>query len=266
MSKSLKVLLVLLCFVFVGIFVISGYQLLSTLGEYKAAQNTYKDVSNQFVSTAPKATPAPVQTGEPGAEKPEVETSPITVDFAALIAKNTDVRGWIYCEGTVLNYPIVQAQDNDYYLERLIDGTWNPSGTLFMDFRNAPNFTSFNTFIYGHNMNDGSMLHMIRKYVDQKYYDEHPVMYLNTTEKNYKLELFSGYITAADSDAYTLDFASEQEFLAYIDKIQRRSNFDSKVEVTASDRIVTFSTCSYEYETARYVLHGKLVELEQPVS
>ena len=261
MSKSLKVLLVLLCFVFVGIFVISGYQLISTLGEYKAAQDTYENVSNQFVSAAPTATPAPVETGSGEVTEPEVELSPINVDFAALLAQNTDVRGWIYCEGTMLNYPIAQGKDNDYYLERLIDGTWNPSGTLFMDFRNAPDFTSFNTLIYGHNMNDGSMLHMIRKYVDQAYYDAHPVFYLNTTEKNYKVELFSGYITDAESDAYTMGFPDEQSYLNFIDKLLRRSNFDSPVEPTAADRIVTFSTCSYEYDNARYVLHGRLVPI-----
>jgi len=269
MSKSLKVLLTLLCFVFVGIFIISGYQLVSTLGEYKAAQNKYEEVSKQFVNTAPKPTPAPVETGEAEVEEPEVETSPIEVDFAALLSQNTDVRGWLYCEGTVLNYPLVQGQDNDFYLDHLVDKSWNPSGTLFMDYHNAPDFSSHNTIIYGHNMNDGSMLHMARKYVDQAYYDEHPVMYLNTTEKNYKIELFSGYVTESESDAYTISFPDEQSYLAYIDKILRRSNFDSPVEPTATDRIVTFSTCTYEYENARYVLHGRLVPLgvqEEPVS
>jgi len=258
LDKRIKVLLTLLCFVFVGIFIISGWQLLSVLGEYKAAKDTYNKVSEQYVST--KAPEKEQQVDEEAEE--EVEKSPITVDFDAMLVQNQDTRGWLYCPETVLNYPVAQAEDNFYYLDRLIDGTWNPSGTLFIDCLNEPDFSSKNTLIYGHNMNDGSMLHCIREYWQQEYYDSHPIMYLNTPAQNYKVEIFSGYITDAESDSYTIGFADDTAYMNFLNKLCSQSNFKSSVELSAADRIITLSTCTYEYDDARYVLHGKLVPIE----
>ena len=69
--------------------------------------------------------------------KPVSETAPITVDFERLQEENKDIIAWLYCPDTEINYPVVQSKDNEYYLRRLLDGTWNIAGTLFIDYRNA---------------------------------------------------------------------------------------------------------------------------------
>ena len=97
-------------------------------------------------------------------------------------------------------------------------------------------------------------------YAEQEYYEAHPVMYLVTEEKDYRLELFAGYTAAVDSDAYTLRFASGGDFAAWLVRIKERSDFSSEVRVGGDDHIVTLSTCAYSFENARYVVHGKLTE------
>ena len=93
------------------------------------------------------------------------------------------------------------------------------------------------------------------------YYQEHPVLYLNTPTQNYRVELFAGYLTDADSSTYTVSFPDTSSFLLYCQEMKAQSNFKSDVEIQAGDRIVTLSTCAYDWYDARYVVQGKLVPL-----
>jgi len=123
---------------------------------------------------------------------------------------------------------------------------------------NAPGFTDKNTMIYGHNMKDGSMFHILTKYREQAYYEDHPVMLLLTPEGNYTLELFAGYTAGAGDTAWKLDFADDEEFMDWIGNARGKSTFQSNVELTARDRVVTLSTSAYDFKDARYVVVGKL--------
>ena len=269
MKKSVKIILIALCYIFLCVFMFSGYKIFTIMREYKEAETMYSDLSNQFVST--QATPAPTKkpdtsadpqtTEQPVEPTPDPNVSPISVDFDKLLETNGDVKGWLLNPDTIINYPFVQGADNDYYLYRFLDGSSNSSGTLFVDYRCAGDFSSNHTIIYGHNMKDGSMLSTITNYWKQDYYEEHPYMFINTPTQNYRLELFSGYVTPADSDAYTVFFKDSAAYAKFLETLDSRSNFNSDVELTENDRIVTLSTCTYEYEAARYVLHGKLVPI-----
>ena len=251
----------------------SGYKIYSIVSGYKEAGNKYTDITNQYVTTTtptpkpsekpkdPSATEDPEATEEPEGPKYDPNVSPLSVDFDSMLTQNDDVRGWLYNPDTIVNYPVVQSKDNDYYLYRLIDGSSNSSGSLFVDYRCAADFSSNHTLIYGHNMKDGSMLSTITNYWKQDYYEEHPFMYLNTPEQNYRIDLFSAYVTPADSDAYDIYFDVGADYMAFLEKLMSRSNFDSTVELTENDKIVTLSTCTYEYDNARYVVHGKLVPI-----
>lgn len=270
MKKTTKILLIVLCVICLLVAGFSAYKLISILGEYKAAVDSYDQMSESFVTTdedipeenKPVETEAPVENTEAAEASAAPETSPITVDFESLLAKNEDVVGWIFCENTVINYPITQGEDNDEYLHHLLDGTYNSSGTLFVDCECAPEFAGANTIVYGHNMKNGSMFYSLLNYREQSYYDAHPVLYLNTPTQNYKIEVFSGYICNYDSDTYTLSFPSEEDYVNFVNKMKSQSDFNCDVEVTGNDRIITLSTCTYEYDNARYVVQGKLVPLD----
>lgn len=253
MKKNTKIILTVLIIILAVVFAVSAYKLISTLHEYKVADNMYSNLNNRFVS-------GKTADAEDDADK---EHSPISVDFDELLAQSPDVVGWIYSADTPINYPVVQGEDNDFYLHRFMDGTWNPSGTIFLDIACEGDFTSRNTIIYGHHMNDGSMFASLSEYrkQGQDYYDQHSVMYLNTPTQNYKIEVFAGILTDAESDVYAISFSSEESFTDYIQRMKAQSVFESPVEVQPEDNIVTLSTCAYDFENARFVILGRLVPI-----
>lgn len=195
------------------------------------------------------------------AEQIPPEAAPIEVDFDALLEKNADIIGWLYSEDTPINLPVAQSSDNEYYLRRLIDETWNSAGTLFVDYRNGRDFSDNNTIIYGHNMKNKEMFGTLPNYKDQSYFEEHPIMWLLTPDGDYKIELIAGCVTSAASDVYSID-SSEEDVLAMVQRSIENSTFTTDAEIHPGDRFLTLSTCSYEYDNARYVLIGRMTALK----
>lgn len=225
-----------------------------------------RGLAEQAVATRPAA-PVPTEAGEgptdssaPPEETVPRETAPIEVDFSLLTQTNGEVIGWLYCPDTPINLPLVQGKDNDYYLNRLVDGSWNAAGTLFADCRNSPDFSDANTVIYGHNMKNREMFGSLYRYGEQEYYEAHPVMWLLTPAGDYKLELVAGLVTPSTSEVYAMDTTGE-ETLEMVRGAVGRSTFASPVTPEAGDRFVTLSTCSYEYDEARYVVIARLTAL-----
>ena len=261
MKKSVRIILICLCVVFLGVFAFSAYKIVSTLQGYKVAAETYTNIAAEHVTIVSSPTPMPVVEGEEG-DGIDPEVSPIgSVDFDGLRAKSPDYAAWIYSPDTVINYPVVYTDNNFYYLDHIPVEQYNSAGTLFIDCRNAADFSDQNTMIYGHNMNDGSMFASIREYAKQEYYDAHPVIYLSTPDFNYRLDLIAGFLTEPTSFAYAIDYEEPEQFMAYIETIQEMSTFKSDVEVTEEDKVVTLSTCTYEIDDGRYVVVGKLTQI-----
>ena len=266
MKKGILIVLIVLL---LGVFVFSGWQVVSTLLEYREGEQAYEEL-DQFVSVPettvpPKPAPKPTETTEAVTEEtipPQEEIAWPEVDFDALLEINDDVVGWIYIPDTKVSYPIVQGKNNDQYLYRLINGKYNSSGSIFLEAGIASDFTEQNSPIYGHNMKNGSMFAGITGYKGQKFYDAHPIALLLTPEKNYVVRIFSGYVTDAWGDSWDSGL-SEETFQKWLDKRIRKSYFTSEVIPTIEDRILTFSTCSYETTEGRFVVHGVLEEYEK---
>ncbi len=244
-------ILILLC---LGIALFSGKKLYEAYTVYEAGAETYENLSDRYVSAVPDETE-----GTEASEPTELqETAPVSVDFEALKGENPDVVGWLCCEDTPINYPILQAQDNDYYLQRLMNGTSNANGSIFMDYRNSSDFSDWNSILYGHNMQNGAMFGTIQRYKQQHYYEKHPVLYLLTPEQDYKVILFSGYTTWSTASA-TYGFPEElEERNVLVENALERSTFKAGAEILDTDRLLTLSTCAYEFDDARYVLVGVL--------
>ena len=228
----------------IGIILVSGYKIGKTMWEYQVAKSAYTNISEKTAKVDPKQF-----TG--------------VVDWKALKKVNPDVQGWLYQKGTVINYPVVQGTDNDTYLHTRFDKQWSGGGTLFVDCRLEKDFKGFNSIIYGHHMKDGSMFRSIRGYTKEDgYYDKHKTLELATPHGNYHLVVFSAFITkATDEDTYKMTY-DEAEKQAYIDQAWERSELPitkNSVDVTKNDRLVTLSTCAYDYEEARYIVMCKMV-------
>ena len=251
MKKFICILLIL------ALLAVLGYCLWQIVGitdEYQAGEQAYEELEQYIVM--PETVPVETTDTE---ETVEAETAPVQiqwpeVDFEALAQVNRDIVGWIYVPGTVINYPVVQGADNEYYLKHLFNGKTNSSGCIYLDCGAEGDFTSMNSVLHGHHMKNGSMFAGICKYKDQSYFDEHPTAILLTPDGNYQVEFFSGYVCEVTADAWDYDFDE-----AWLDKRIRSSCFDAEVTPTMDDRILTLSTCSYEFKDARFVLHGILV-------
>ena len=246
--------LLLLC---VFVFVFSGGQIWKIFREYQAGQAEY-DSLEQYVSfekvQAPSLPVAPTEQVEEQTEAPDISAWP-QVDFQQLSQINSDCVGWIYVEGTNINYPIVQGQDNAYYLKRLFDGTYNSAGCIFMDYRCAGDFSDLHTIIYGHHMKNGSMFAGLVAYKDQAFYEEHPVALLVTPTVYYKIQFFSGYVSDNKSNAWDLKLDDTHNG-TWFQAVQEKSCFTPLQTPEEDSTIITLSTCTYEFEDAKFVLHG----------
>jgi len=251
-----------------AILLYGGVNLISYILETQQSATLNHDLAQLAVAVR-KTSPEPTETNpstEPPAEtEPEEiyldEEAPITVDFDVLLEHSADIVGWLYCEDTPINLPVVQGQDNEYYLNRMYDGTGNGSGTLFIDYRSPRDFTGSNTVIYGHNMKNRSMFGTLANYKRQEYYEEHPVLWLLTPERNYKVKLLAGIVTPDDADVYAYDL-TDLEAYYMVRKAISDSTFESSAIPQKSDRYLTLSTCSYEFSNARYVVIGRLLPLK----
>ena len=188
------------------------------------------------------------------------------VDFDALLKENPDTVGWIFCPDTHINYPVVQGRTNDDYLHTMFNGEYNSAGTLFLDKGNERDFTDANSIIYGHHMRNGSMFHDLIKYKDKEFFETHPYMIFLTPEKSYLVEVLSAFVSSVYDNCWPLGFRSEEEREKWIRDIRYQSDFPSVIMPLPEDRILTLSTCTYEFSEARYVVYGILTEIEQQQS
>jgi len=251
-KKILKRILVLalLC-----VFVYSGLQVYRMVGAYAQAEEQYTRLEQYVSVPAVPSASAPPSDGE-AAEEPEREPPAWPeADFAALGSINPDIVGWLTVEGTRIHYPVVRGTDNEFYLNHRFDGKRSGGGCLFLDAENSAGFDETNQIIYGHYMKDHSMFYDLGGYKRQAFYDAHPTGWLVTPTAVYRLRFFSGYVSDTEGEAWKRVFSGE-EYAAWLEERVEKSAFFSDVVPAAEDRILTLSTCSYEFEDARFVLHA----------
>ena len=202
------------------------------------------------------------------------DVAELKVDWKALRAVNPDLVAWLYIPGTVINYPVVQGKDDEYYLTHDFDGDqgWLANyGAIFMEAKNKPNWSDTSYFIFGHHMNDGSMFADIVQLENQERFDKSRTVYLLSPSGNFKLRTYSLVHCASDDPLVVTGFKSKKARTEYVqDKMDR-----SVVKVTdapdASDVKMSFgfATCdsgsggrdvlfAYVEETSAEGLEGKV--------
>jgi sortase B len=254
----------IVCIVLMGI---GAFNMISIQHAYRQSANLNEELA-QFLSFDPvdRGNNQEVEDVEEG-ETEETFTLPAgvelpAVDFDSLREINPNVIGWIILEGTPMNLPVVQGDDNIFYLNHLFDGRSNASGAIFLDYINSPDFTDPHTIIYGHHMHDGSMFASVEQYQFQDFYEEHQLIFLLTPERDYVIKPFAGYLANPHTDdSWRLEFENESDKNNWIDGRRERSNFESNTQVDGSQRFVTLSTCSNRVIDTRYVVVGRLMPI-----
>ncbi len=187
----------------------------------------------------------------------------LEVNFNDLLNTNPDTKGWIKVSGTKINYPFVQKDNNEYYLNHSYDKTYNVRGWVFLDYRNDINNLKNNTIIYAHGLKNNLMFGSLRKIVDEKWYKNknNHIIYISTPKSNMIWKVFSSYTIEPESYYITTDFSSKDEYMDFLGTLKARSVYDYGVNLKDGDKILTLSSC-YD-DNVRMVLHAKLIAIKK---
>lgn len=185
----------------------------------------------------------------------------IDIDISKIQNDYENVKGWIKVEGTNVNYPFVQGNDNDYYLHHSIDKTYNSAGWIFLDYRN--NFgNDKNTILFGHGRRNLTMFGSLNNILYDNAWlknKDNFVIKISTEKENSLWQIFSAYHLRTTSDYLKINFDSDEEYQDFLDLIKGRSMFDFNTSVSVSDNILTLSTC-FNDEDEKMVIHAKLIK------
>lgn len=182
-------------------------------------------------------------------------------NLASLLTVNEDVVGELIVNNTNVNYPVVQGEDNDYYLDHNINKEKNANGWIYLDYRNDSMNLDKNNIIYGHNMYySGVMFGTLYKTANASWYTnpDNQIITYNTLYENMEFKIFSIYRVPKTSDYLKVYFDGDEDFLEFIDMITKRSIYNFNVPINADDKIITLSTCSNN-GTKRLVIHAVLI-------
>lgn len=186
----------------------------------------------------------------------------INVGFGELKLLNEQTKGWIQVNNTNVNYPFVQASDNDFYLTHSFNKSWNDAGWVFLDYRNNVDSLDRNTIIYAHGRYDNTMFGTLRNILTNGWLDDmdNYVIKLSTEKENTLWQVFSVYRIPTTNDYLQIDFSDDKEFMDFASMLLGRSNYDFNTMINGSDKILTLSTCYDDYD--KMVMHAKLIKKE----
>ena len=187
------------------ILLVAGVWICQIISEYQKSEQEYEKLQ-EYVKVE-KNTRDPENTKPNVAEddkEGEKQEETVTVDFASLQAINPDIVAWLRIPG-VLEYPVVRGKDNSYYLNHTVQKTYNIAGSIFLDYRNERDFSDSKNIIYGHNMKDGSMFHVLRNYQDIDFFQEHTDMEIYLPDgRTLNYQIIACEQVPADSEVYQI--------------------------------------------------------------
>lgn len=271
---------------FLGIFAYCVFAIIHRGASYMRADDIYSDLAQRFESgelgaqaaqsevppliSGSAGTPLPCYADRLAGKLPEEEQN--VGSGAAGIARvealkeiNPDAVGWLMVDGTNISLPVVQGDDNEYYLNYAFDGSENMAGTLFFDCSNQPKVTNnYNLVIYGHNMEGGQMFSPLTKFLDEDFFDANRTITLYSDEGIFTYEIFAVFKGHESETFFYTYFEGDEEFLDFMYDMKYNSLYVMDgIEFTESDRMLTLSTCTNENQKERYVVQAKLVNHEK---
>lgn len=174
-----------------------------------------------------------------------------------------DAVVWLKIPGTSIDTPVFQSTDNDRYLRKDRDNLETRWGENFLDYTcnvNKIGEIMQHYIIYGHNTEVDTRFTPLLNYKNKEFYDKHKQIEFVTLRSKYQFEIFSVYKTTTDFYYIDTEFEKEEEYEAFLNTIKEKSDYDTGVQITKEDTILTLSTCDYSVDSGRYVVHAKLVK------
>ena len=238
------------------IFLVSSGMVVNKAFEYRQGQQTYDD-AQQLAGMENYESETP-ETIETTAIPEEILKTLKEIDLEDLQEKNKDVFGWILIPGADISYPLVDGEDNTYYLTHTWDKKWNYMGSIFLEQECKADLSDFNTIIYGHNMKDKTMFSNLKKYMDEDFLDTAPYIYISTEESVRRYDIFSAYEVAVNGHAFWIHVKDEDYKQKFIDNSIEMSEVRISVVPQITDHIITLSTCTGNGHEKRMVVQAVL--------
>lgn len=237
----------------VGVFIFAAYNLINIFLAYHKADVIYDNIQQDVLD---EDSHTKVVIGE---DEQEVEI-PFTYNHQALLNINSQGIGYIYIPSIDCRLPMVQGDDNDYYLTHTFNKEYSANGCLFEDYRINGGLSSSQIIIYGHNMRNGAMFGKLKNYQDYSFWNNsgNDVLYIYTGNVIKEYKIFSCYISEAISDTYTFNFPTLESMRDYAVNMKAKSMYDTGVDVSTATQVITLSTCTNDGEQ-RFIVHGMYV-------
>lgn len=237
----------------VGVFIFAAYNLINIFLAYHKADVIYDNIQQDVLDDDSHTK---VVIGE---DEQEVEI-PFTYNHQALLNINSQGIGYIYIPSIDCRLPMVQGDDNDYYLTHTFNKEYSANGCLFEDYRINGGLSSSQIIIYGHNMRNGAMFGKLKNYQDYSFWNNsgNDVLYIYTGNVIKEYKIFSCYISEAISDTYTFNFPTLESMRDYAVNMKAKSMYDTGVDVSTATQVITLSTCTNDGEQ-RFIVHGMYV-------
>jgi len=194
--------------------------------------------------------------------KPSEEDS---LSFEGLKSLNKEVIGWISVYGTKIDYPVVQADNNEKYINTNVKGEYSLSGSIFLDYHNKNDFTDFNSILYGHHMDRSAMFGDIEKFKEKDFFGSRRYGNLFVNGHNYGVELFAFLeVDAYDSEVYAPGIEGHEARQEYLDRLLVKSTHKRDIGIGTMERIVLLSTCTSDITNGRQILAGRITDTTYP--
>lgn len=198
--------------------------------------------------------------------KQEVVLPDILDEYKTLYAKNQKMVGWLKIDGTKIDYPVMQTEDNEYYLSHNFNQETDNNGSLFLDCGCDVFPQSTNMIIYGHHMKSGNMFGNLQKFAKESYWKDHPTISFDTIyEKGTYEVMYAFYSKVYDNDDLVFKYYqfinanSDAEFNYYMDEMKNLSLYDTGVTAKYGDTLLTLSTCDHSQQDGRFAVVAKKV-------
>lgn len=263
-EKRRKILILLCSLVAVGCLVYVG---LYSYEDYRTKENyeqmaQLKENAGKLPQVTPEEDAPQINYTDPNVRAPE-----ILEEYKNLYNMNKKLIGWLKIDDTIIDYPVMQTSDNEYYLDHNINQEKDRNGALFLDKDCDPITPSTNLIIYGHHMKSGRMFGNLDDYASESYYKKHSIIQFDTIYEKGTYEIMYVFRSKVYSEAEVvfkyyqfIECYSEQEFDSYMKEMAAMSLYDTGVTAKYGDRLLTLSTCDSSEENGRFVVVAKRVE------
>ena len=184
-----------------------------------------------------------------------------SIDFSKLLAKNSDTVGWIKVNNSKIDYPVVQSDDNSFYLTHSFDKSYNSAGWIFADCNNKLDGSDKNIVLYGHHRKDGSMFGTVKNALDTSWCQnkDNQIITFYTPTGTLLYKIFSSYKISAETYYTQINFSNDSDYMNFLKKLESRSIYNYQVDLKENLPIITFSTCGATSKH-RFVIHAQLIE------